>query len=452
MAERLLKCSVLLVVTLLTACSSLNTKKDYHASIQQDISDVKSWDSLANSSEISYLNDLFQSPQIDKLLSQAFSENPSMQQTLLTLEMRKAQRDQTAANQLPQVEAGFSASKQESDNSSFSSSISVSWQADVWGKLKDQTTAAQLDIEQQQRLVRSAKNSLAAEILTAWLELIAQQRSVTIEQQRLTTLEKNETFILQRYSNGLGTLSDLDTARTSTASSRATLESTQQQYHQNLRNLKTLIGQISPIELTIPSDFPSVAVAPINLPKQTLAERPDLQAAYLAIQAAQLRTDVAYKALLPSFNVQALLEDVASSARDALFVSPVWSLLGQLTAPLYQGGQLRAEAKLSELETAYAYQSYRESLLNAVSEVENAIDQERSISTQLQHLTTALDSANRNLSQYQQSYRTGLVDMLDLLSVQQQTYDLESQVNNTTFELLSNRVNLALALALEIKQ
>jgi outer membrane protein TolC len=332
------------------------------------------------------------------------------------------------------------------------SDLTISWQVDMWGKLADASNAARLDVQQQQFLTQSLRDSLAASVLDSWLALIAQQRAITIEQKRLTTLQQNESYIIQRYRNGLGTLNDLDTARTSTANSKASLEEIEQQFQQQSRDLTTLVGQLSQVTISLPSQFPQVALSHIALPEQTLRQRPDLKAAYLAIQSADLSANVAYKELLPSFSLQAALTDSANTIRDALFVSPVWSLLGQLTAPLYQGGELRAEAEIAELQTAYSYQSYRNTLLTAVNEVESAIDRERSLSRQLNHLNTALNSAFNNLEQYQKSYRTGLVDMLDLLTIQQQTYDIESQVNSTTYELLSNRVSLGLALGLEIKQ
>ncbi|HEC73693.1 MAG TPA: TolC family protein, partial [Methylophaga aminisulfidivorans] len=181
---------------------------------------------------------------------------------------------------------------------------------------------------------------------------------------------------------------------------------------------------------------------------QTLARRPDLQAAYLAIEANQYRTEVAYKQLLPSLDITAALQDAASSPNSALMVSPLWSLLGQLTAPIYQGGELRAAAKEAELNEAYSYQSYRDTLLTAINEVEQYLSLETNLASREQHIATALQSAQNSLAQYQKSYRTGLVDILDLLTVQQQTYNLEASLDNLVYLRLINRINLGLALGL----
>tara|TARA_R110002050_G_scaffold71891_1_gene154570 strand:+ start:296 stop:1615 length:1320 start_codon:yes stop_codon:yes gene_type:complete len=437
---------------LLTACGSLVPKSDYQRQVSADIAQVDNWQTLTNSGDVSYLNDLFNATDVDSLLNQAFAENPSFQQMMLTLDIRRAQLKQTTADEHVQVSAGLSANRNENSTNSYNGTLTVSWQADLWGKLKDSSNAAELDIAEQAMLVQSARNSLGADILRAWLALIAQKKNIVIQQQRISTLEQNEMFILQRYRNGLGTLKDWDSAHLSTSTAHATLTANQQQFDQNLRDLQSLLGQLSVMTLVIPDVYPDVVIPSVDLPRQTLGQRPDLKAAYLAIESSHLRTEVAYKELLPSLDLQVVLENAATTARDALFVSPVWALLGQLTAPLYQGGKLRAEAEIAELDTAIAYQAYKEKLLAAVIEVENYIGQEQSLQTQLQHLNSASQSANNNLINYQQSYRTGLISMLDLLTVQQQTYDLASQINDTTHALLSNRISLGLALALEIKQ
>lgn len=217
------------------------------------------------------------------------------------------------------------------------------------GKLADNERAAKLDITEQNLLYQSARDTLAAEVMQVWLTLIAQQRAIDIEQQRNDSLQQTESFILQRYRQGLGTLEDLDLARSAVATSSARVESLTENFRQQSIQLKTLIGQVNNPQFELPEDYPQVVIPEIDLPQQTLNRRPDLLAAYAAIQAASARTEVAYKDLLPSLSLQAVLEDVGSSPRASLFTAPVWSLLGQLTAPLYQGGQLRAAAEVSEL-------------------------------------------------------------------------------------------------------
>lgn len=449
--QHYLKKLVYLPLVMLAACSITPEQPDYATLISAEQQRVEQWQNFPHQADVAYLNDLIDTNMLDGLLQTAMQSNPSLQQTLLTLQIRQSQLTQAAAEKRPFISSGFSALNSSDSDASFGADLNVSWQADLWGKLADNERAAELDITEQNLLYQSARDTLAAEVMQVWLTLIAQQRAIDIEQQRNDSLQQTESFILQRYRQGLGTLEDLDLARSAVATSSARVESLTENFRQQSIQLKTLIGQVDNPQFELPEDYPQVVIPEIDLPQQTLNRRPDLLAAYAAIQAASARTEVAYKDLLPSLNLQAVLEDVGSSPRASLFTAPVWSLLGQLTAPLYQGGQLRAAAEISELDTAIAYQQYRDTLLNAVTEIEQALSQEQALVKRQQHIETALASAENNLLQYQANYRSGLFTILDLLTVQQQTYDLQAQLDDLIYQRLLNRISLGLALGLEAR-
>ena len=444
--DRYLKKLAYLPLLMLSACSITPEQPDYVELISVEQQRVNEWQNLSQQTHVAYLNDLVDSDMFDELLKIAMQSNPDLQQMLLTLQIRQSQRIQASGEKRPFISAGASAQNSSDSDTRFGADLSVSWQADLWGKLADNERAADLDITEQSLLYQSARDTLAAEVMQVWLTLIAQQRALDIEQQRQASLQQTEFFILQRYRQGLGTLEDLDSARSAVASSSADIEALTESFRQQTIQLKTLVGQVNNPEFTLPADYPDVVIPAIDLPEQTLNRRPDLRAAYAAIQASSARTEVAYKDLLPSLSLQAVLEDVGSSPRASLFTAPVWSLLGQLTAPLYQGGQLRAEAEIRELETAISYQQYRDTLLNAVTEIEQALSQEQALVKQQQHIETALASR-----QYQANYRSGLLTILDLLTVQQQTYNLQAQLDDLIYQRLLNRISLGLALGLEAK-
>lgn len=426
-------------------------QEDFLTKAKEQSSQIESWGQIEDEQKVTILGDLIVSSQLESLVVEALDANPSLQQTLLTLRIKQMEYRQTTGVPKPSIEAGASAAKEEDSDTTYAGSLSIGWQLDLWKKLSDEDAAAAKDVAEQQALYQSTRDILAAEIMKSWLCLISAQANVGIEEERLAVLKQNEVFILQRYRNGLGSLEDLESARTKVASSRATLEEYRETLTQELRALKTMIGRTKSEAIAIPDDYPTVLVPLADLPEQTLQRRPDLKAAYVAIEAADLRTSVAYKELLPSLSLQAALEDVASTPKALLLNDPVWSLLGQLTAPLYQGGQLKAAAEKAELETARTYQSFRETLLNAVNEVEDAIGQEKSLGRRQFHLETALTASRNNYSHYQKSYRSGLVTILDLLNIQEQTFDLEQQLNNLICQRLANRIDLGLALGLGVK-
>lgn len=437
----------------LTACTSLGgSGVDHTEHAQQDRADVAAWPALPDSQPDTTLTELVPSNALQSLVKESMTANPSLQQTLLTLRQRMAEERKSQGDRLPSMEAGLSGSREEDSDASYTGSVSVSWEVDLWQRLADERSAAGKAVEQQSALYQSARDTLAAEVMTAWIDLIAQQQAIDIQSSRITTLEQNEQIILERYRSGLGTLEDLDTARSTLSSARATAEEYQETLAQQQRSLRTLLGRSDGSEVTVPESFPDTLLPQPGLPDQTLARRPDLRAAYAAIEEADLRTQIAYKDLLPSLSISAALEDLAASPSEALLTDPLWSLLGQLTVPLFQGGSLRASADIAELEAAEAYQAYRETLLDAVNEVEDAIGRETSLQRQIEHTQEALTTARRSLDQYQQRYRSGLVTLLDLLEVQQQTYDLEASLNSLVQERLDNRVDLGLALGLGVDE
>ena len=362
-------------------------------------------------------------------------------------------RRQTGADHLPKLDADVTSSKQESTASSdgdtsYNGTVSLNLQLDVWGKLHDRYLAAGKDVDQQRALYQLAKDALAAEVINAWLNNVALERAMTIETERLDSLEKTAMFIENRYRSGLDSLEDIDSARSAVFQSKAALSQYTEDLARQQRALSQLLGKSDTVDYPILPSYPEVILPIAGLPDQTLQRRPDLQAAYLAIEAQQLRSKAAYKDMLPSLSLGAALTDSATTLSSALLKSPAWSLLGQLTAPLYQGGELRAAAQIADLEVVQSYQAFRETLLNAVTEVEDNLGREQELAQRQNHISNALAAAERTYTQYQAKYRAGLVDILDLLTVQQQSYDLAAQLDNLIYQRLVNRISLGLALGL----
>ncbi|MGB1321184.1 MAG: TolC family protein [Vibrio gallaecicus] len=396
------------------------------------------------------ITDLVSLPELDTFITQALETNPSLQQSVVALNIAYAQQGITAADRLPTVEASFSGKAQEDSDDTYTTDLTVGWELDLWQKLADSSNAAMKDVMSSQASLQGAQDLVVANLMRTWLEISLKQQLVTIEEQRLVVLENNEDLVLARYKSGLGSLEDLDNAKSNSASTKATLADYREQLASSKRSLTLLTGQWvgESLDVSIPVVFPEV-LNPLNvMPDQNLSRRPDLQSAFLNIEAEALRTDAAYKAMLPSISLSASLTDMAESPSEALLTGPLWSALGQVSAPLFQGGKLKSQAEVAQLTTEQSYWAYQETLLNAVNEVENTMGQEGSLALQQQHLALALESAQRSFISYEEKYRQGLVDIFDLLTVQQQTYDLEAQLTQTIYNRLINRIDLGLALGL----
>ncbi|MCG7652535.1 TolC family protein [Alteromonas sp. Cnat2-8] len=417
--------------------------------------------------------DIKELPHLAGYIDEALSSNASLQQSLITLRKAQVAIDSAKADRNLNVDASFSASKSETTNSSastssntnsstssyssspsYSASINVSWELDLWQKISDGISAANLDAASARASYRSARDSLVANVVRSYIDVLTQQQLLNIEQSRLTVLENNEAVILKRYSTGLGSLDDLDTARTSSANTRATIAQYENALLTAKRTLAVLLGRQNQSlnELNTQVSFPDVLLPLTTLPKQDLARRPDLQAAFYALKATEFEVDVAYKALLPSISLSASLSDNASTPSQALFTNPLWSLLGQMTAPLFQGGALRAQVEDAKLTSANAWWQYREKLLTAVQETQNALDSETALSARISHTNVALANAERSVSTIEGQYRQGLADILDLLSVYDTRFNLQAQAVELHAQKLQNRIDLGLALGLGVSQ
>ena len=432
---------------------STQATEQQNESIQQLLDRVEITGEEQTQQTTNLITDLVNVPELEQYLTTAFSANPSLQQSIVALKIAYAQEGVSFADQLPTVNANFSGEKTEGSDESYNADVTVSWELDLWQRLADVSAASRKDVAASQASLQNATNLLAANIMRGWLEISVNQQLLDIEQRRLAILENNETLVLDRYQVGLGTLEELDNAKTSAASTRATVAQYQENLAQSKRSLLLLTGELNTkvTDVNVTQAFPEVLNPLENMSVQNLAGRPDLQQAFFNIEAESLRTDAAYKAMLPSFSLSASLKDMAETPSEALFANPLWSALGQISAPLFQGGRLKTNAEIAELTTEQSYWAYQETLLTAVNEVENAIGQEGSLAEQQQHLQASLSSAKRSVVSYEEKYRQGLVDIFDLLTVQQQAYDVESQLTNTTYQRLLNRIDLGLALGLGVE-
>ncbi len=438
------------MIVVLSGCSALNGTRFAQQSAES-LNELTEWQQQqVSAARQTYLTDLVQAEELQALIQQGLDNNPGLQQTALAIQIARENVINVSGERLPNANISVSQSKTEGSDSVYKSSLDVSWTVDWLQKLQDSADASQAGLVSSVAADQYARDLLASSVIDTWFQLIQQSQLIDIERSRLRVLEQNEQTIVERYRKGLDALTDLDSARSQSASSRATLVAYSQGYATLQRSMAVLLGKT---EYSAPDNlhFPQVQIPLASVPAQDLGRRPDLQQAYLNIRVADLNSAVAYKNLLPSLSLGLSLSQSNSALRDALFTSPAWSVLNQLTIPLFQGGKLRAQARQADLTAEQTYWAYQEKLLAAVQEVENALGQENALTAQQAHISDALRNAERSFEIYQTKYRQGLVTFLDLLTIQTQTFDLRVQKTQLTYARLSNRITLGLALGLGVK-
>jgi outer membrane protein TolC len=183
------------------------------------------------------------------------------------------------------------------------------------------------------------------------------------------------------------------------------------------------------------------------LPSDLLLRRPDLVAAERRLASALERTHEARAALLPRISLTAA-GGRSSSQLDDLLSSQVslWGVAANAAQPLFQGGRLLANVDWTEARTREAAERYRQVVLRALGEVEDALAAERHLRQRELDLDEAVVQSQEALRLAEERYLLGLTDFVTLVEAQRSAFSAESQRIVIRRQLLDNRVNLHLAL------
>lgn len=443
---------------ILSACSGLMPQPTMNKPDASVLAVPQSWQEALPLSHVALsdqLLDLIHQPQLEQLVQQTLAANYDLRQTALRLREQQLLARQTDAGSKPELNLNLNSqrAKETAITNRQTLSLDLSWEVDVWGRLADQSRAAEATTQARELDYQAAANSLAGRTIQRWIDISLRQQIIQTEQHWVQSLQSTEEVITERYRSGLSDsngLADLETARAATARIRASLAARGQVQRDAYRQLAALQGLAGSIDLPVPQLIPDIENPPPRFPAEMIANRPDLQASYQQILAADAQAAVAHKQLLPRFSLSASLSQTRPDLNDLLSGSHAWSLLGRLTAPLFNAGRLKAGAEIAELQAERSYLAYQQTLLNALNEVESALGQEAVLAEQQQHLRAALQHSEVSLAHYQARYRDGLNTILDLLTAKQSAFNARIQLLQTQQARLTNRITLGLALGMGV--
>lgn len=403
--------------------------------------------------------------QLDSLIDQALAYNYDLKAASARLEIAQAQARAAGAPLLPQLSATGNSSKRKQNfvgfpipggegqvlsttSTSYGVNMNLSWEVDLWGRLRAGAQAALADAQAARADFRGARLSLAAQTARAYFAAVEAGRQVelasaTVENYRLSTEQ-----IQRRYRRGLRSSLDVRLGRSSLAAARATLAQRRQQHDIALRQLELLLGRYPSATIALDDDIPAVVDAiPAGLPADLVARRPDLVAAERRLAAADRRLVQARRALLPSISLTSSGGRSSSALGDLLDGDfSVWTLVGNISQPLFQGGRLRANVDLAASATDQALFTYAQSALRAYGEVEIRLRAEGFLADQQQALATAAKEATAARVLAEERYAKGLADLITLLESQRRAFDAESRLLGVKRQRLDARIDLYLAL------
>ncbi len=333
----------------------------------------------------------------------------------------------------------------------YDAGVDVSWEVDLWGRLRSERDAAELGFEATRDELQAARDSLSAQLMQAWFDAVTARELEVLESQRLVTLQMTEDSIRRRFISGLGTLADLDTARTSTELARRGLAAARQSHADARRALQLLLGAYPDASLLAEGGLPALREAPPEgLPATLLTRRPDLRAAFAQVRAADARVKAAHRALYPTLVLTGSGGRVSESLGDLGSAPNVWSLASRLSAPIFQGGRLERAMRVADEQARQAWIAYLRVALVAFGEAEGALERESSLAAQEGALERALEHAQRSEVEFRERYESGLATILDRLDTERAVFDARASLLAVRCERLKNRVTLGLALGMGV--
>jgi NodT family efflux transporter outer membrane factor (OMF) lipoprotein len=372
------------------------------------------------------------------LIEDALRASPDLESAQARLRESRARRGVADAARYPALDATASASRTRSSEQTgggltrnlFSAGFDASWELDVFGGVRRGVEAAQADVEAAQAGLDDTRVSLAAEVATNYVEVRSLQQRLDIARANLDAQSETLQLTEWRAQAGLVNDQDVEQARSNREQTRAQIPLLQASLVEAEHRLDVLLG-LTPgtlhprlaSALALPSLPARIAV---GIPADTLRQRPDVRAAERRLAAETARLGAAEAARYPSFSLS------GSIGLDALTLGGLGnggaaasSLLAGITAPLFDGGRLRAQAEAQDAVRAQAAVAYRQAVLAALQDAENALSALARSREREQALAAAATAARNAADLARQRYGAGLIDFQSVLDTERTRLSVE---------------------------
>jgi NodT family efflux transporter outer membrane factor (OMF) lipoprotein len=378
---------------------------------------------------------LFGSTQLDALVEAAMSSYPDIEAQQAAL--REA-RDNVRAQQglfVPQVQAAFNQERAKISGASiapgfpgyvtnlYQANVNVSYTFDFFGAERRQLENLQAQVTYQNYVLEGSYLTLTTNVASTAVQLVSAKEQIVVTRE-IIALEEKELGIIQRqFDLGTHTRADVLQQQSNLASVRATLPGLQQQLAAAEHQLAVLTGRLphdaAPIEFDL-SDLKLPEDLPISLPSKLVAQRPDIRAQEAMVHEASAAIGVATANMLPQVTLTGSYGDESLLFAD-LFKpgSGVWDLASGVTAPIFQGGTLRAKRRAAIDAYDQAAAAYRLTVLNAFQNVADTLTALENDAEALKADSDAVNAAKDSLDLIQRQYDAGAVNYVSLLTAQQ---------------------------------
>jgi len=398
---------------------------------------------------------VFDDEQLNRLVAQALAGNLNLRTAWDRLTQAEALAAQATAGLWPQVTGTITASRSRREQagvtaagSRYLASVAVAYEVDLWARLRTQERAALLDVRAQQEAVHTTAITLSSLVAGTWYQLAEAKELVRITQEQIEINQKVLDVVTIQFQKGRVSAIDVLRQRQLVAATSARLIAARQTAEVLQHILSVLIGRPpAPAWEQAAIGLPALPPLPaLGVPAEALWRRPDVRRAYRQVQAADQRVAAAVANQYPRLSLAASVETSSTSLRD-VFDDWLANLAANLVQPLFDAGARRAEVRRRRAIVSEAIHLWRQTILEALQEVETALVQERRQLELLDSLETQLGLARETYEHTRDRYIKGQTDYIRVLESLQSLQTLEREMVLARRVLLDRRIALYRATA-----
>jgi NodT family efflux transporter outer membrane factor (OMF) lipoprotein len=381
---------------------------------------------------------VYQNPELDALVAEALTHNPSLGAARKSLEAAHEQlRETIGDNVFPHVDVGFDGSRQRALGvpvlpqqtllyDVFAAEAQASWTIDFFGAsaLADRAQTGQ--VRAQEFEYTATRRALAANVVVTAITTASLQAQLECLQEWVQSAEQHAAQTRERYALGSSSRFEMLLDESAAATAARSLPPLRRQLLATRHALAVLLGR-TPDEAPVPMRLEALHLPeqlPVSVPSELLHQRPDIRAAEAVVRASADAAGAATAAMYPSLRLTA---DLGRGGFDwSTFTSPagdIWGVGAALTQPLFHGGALRARARAYEDTYGAAVAQYRHTVLAAFQSVADtmvALQEDGNEFEQARRSADALGGMQRIL---QARFEAGSVPMTQVLAVREQYQD-----------------------------
>ena len=389
------------------------------------------------------------------LIERTLEHNKDLKIAAARVKEMAAQKRISTAGLFPQVNADISGNREfendGGDNSvqsnTFEGKLVLSWELDLWGKLRWGKDAAVAEYLQSVEAQRALRMTIIAEVAQAYYELVALDNELSIVKQTLKAREEGVRIARLRFHGGLTNETAYQQAQLEVARTATLVPDLEMKIALKENDIAFLAGEFpNQVERShLLQEFNYATMLPVGLSSDLLERRPDIRQAEQGLIAANAMVGVSYTNMFPKLSLTGQY-GLESSELSSFLKSPYAFVEGALLAPVFSAGKNRAQWKAQKAVYEQSYYGYEKAVLNAFREVQNSIVSYNKVREMCELQGRLERSAKSHVDMAQLQYINGVINYLDVLDAQRGSFDAQIALSNAIRDELITVVQLYKAL------